>query len=262
MKYYIIGSRLMKSLFPDNERIQKRCKDTADWDFLVEEMPTKEERAKFERDYGTKIEFHVIPTLWPFFENPFHQFIMRDILFTLKASHVPWDKIHKAKTFHDLFLMSEEGCGIIEDLFYQLHQFWTEKFGQKWRADFTQESEEFFDDAVSRENLHDELHKSVAKFHQPAFKFLQEPGQTTVWVDPEKFWNADEEIRQRVVIEEAQALALERDVIPGRCKSKHISYINKVKDLVDRLAPLWMTIYIINNLSYFFKFQEDYGKQF
>jgi hypothetical protein len=58
------------------------------------------------------------------------------------------------------------------------------------------------------------LHKQVAYYDKPAFRFVQEPNQTTVWVCPDKFWAVSEHIRQRVIIEEAQTLALERHILP------------------------------------------------
>lgn len=266
MQHFLIGSRLFVRLFPDNPKIAKRVKDNTDYDVLVENEPTPEMVTYFKELYGTRTELHWIPILWNvlskdvFFDDPFYdKKLYKNVYFTLKASHVPFDKVHKDKTFFDLFLMADEGCVIIEPLFYELHDFWTQKFGDKWRADFTKESSEFFDDAVSRENVHDELHESVKFYDVPAFKFLQEPDQTTVWVCPEKFKSTTEHIRQRVVIEEAQTLALERFILTGIIKNKKIAYQKCLKGLVDRLAPLWMIIYIINNLNFFLNYEEDYG---
>jgi hypothetical protein len=262
MTHFIIGSRLFKTLFPDNERIQKRCKETADYDVLVESEPSDEVVKYFKEMYGNKTEVHCIPPIWEYMiARKYGNLIITDVYFTLKASHVYFHKQHFEKTIFDLYLMAQEGCVIIEPLFWELYEFWKDKFGEPWRADFEQESSDFFDDAVSRENLHDELHKSVAHpdYGHPAFKFLQEPDQTTVWVSPEKFKNTTEHIRRRVIIEEAQALSLERDLLTGKIKNKTIAYQKWIKALVQRLAPLWMTIYIIDNLNYFLDYQEDYG---
>jgi hypothetical protein len=142
-----------------------------------------------------------------------------------------------------------------------LTQWWKDTLSTaktKWRADFEKESSEFFDDAVSRENVHDELHKRVAFYDQPAFKFLQEPDQTTVYVSPEKFWQVSEHIRQRVIIEEAQTLALERELLPKISNNPHVAYVKFIEGLVDRLAPEWMIPYIVNNLHYFLTFKEKF----
>jgi hypothetical protein len=257
---------MFKELFPDNERIQKRCKPCADFDVLVQHEPSPGTIKYFKDIYGNKTEVTCIPPIWKYFQftERFSPNYVKDVYFTLKGSHVYFHKVHFKKTMYDLYLMSHEGCQIIEPLFYELYEFWKEKFGEPWRADFTMESEEFFDDAVSRENVHDELHQSVAHpdYGHPAFKFLQEPGQTTVWVCPEKFKNTTEHIRQRVVIEEAQTLAMERFLLPKTIENKNIAYIKMVEALVQRLAPLWMTIYIINNLNYFLNYREDYGKTY
>lgn len=267
MNHYIIGSRWFKQLFPDNLKVQKRCKDNADYDVLVETEPSKQDIKYFKDLYGTKTEVHCIEPLWEYIklnesfdEGWVDVNTLQNIYFTLKTSHVSFHRIHSKKTFYDLFLMSEEGCQIIEPLFYELHKIWSDKFGEPWRADFTKESSDFFDDAVSRENVHDELHELVAYYDHPAFKFLQEPDQTTVWVCPEKFKNTTEHIRQRVVIEEAQTLALERFILPNILPHKQIAYTKMIEALVDRLAPLWMTVYILNNFYYFLTYKEDYGR--
>lgn len=266
MNHYIIGSRWFKELFPNNPKIQDRCKDNADYDVLIETEPNQQDIEYFKNLYGVRTEVHCIEPLWEYiklnesFENGWvENNTLQNIYFTLKASHVSFHKVHSRKTFYDLFLMSGEGCKIIEPLFYDLHKYWSDKFGEPWRADFTKESSDFFDDAVSRETLHDELHKSVAYYDQPAFKFLQEPDQPTVWVCPDKFKQVSEHIRQRVVIEEAQTLALERFILTRKLPHLQIAYIRMVEALVDRLAPLWMTIYIINNLHYFLTFNENYA---
>lgn len=258
MKYFFIGSRLFKRLFPLNEKIQKRCKDSADWDVCVNRVLTSEEvnTLKITLDQQ-RVEIHYNPILFDYLEKNEN---LENVYFTLKASHVQFDTIHQKKTFYDLFLMSEAGCTIIEPLFWDLTQWWKDTLSTaktKWRADFEKESSEFFDDAVSRENVHDELHKRVAYYDQPAFKFLQEPDQTTVYVSPEKFWQVTEHIRQRVIIEEAQTLALERLLLPKVMTNPHVAYTKFVEGLVDRLAPEWMIPYIINNLHYFLTFKDD-----
>lgn len=278
MKYYIIGSRFIQTLFPNDPKLSKRVKTDSDIDLLIQFNtvgdPTTKEYFKGLFPNETKIDLHYIPEIWDAFSyiqktprviNDMSNtlYLLRNIMFTLKASHVAYDKGQRQeKTFFDLFHMSRNGCEIIDDLFYALYDRWEKERGPKWRADFTKESADFFDDAVSRENIHDELHKSVAFYDQPAFKFLQTPEQTTVWVCPDKFWEVDEHIRQRVVIEEAETLALERFLLPNLMKNKKLAYQKMVKALVDRLAPLWMAIYIINNLDYFLNFNENYGTEF
>ena len=266
MKHFIIGSRLFKTLFPDNERIQNRCKETADYDVLVEAEPSDEVVKYFKQLYGNKTEVHCIPSLWNilstdvFFDDPFFdKKLYQNVYFTLKASHVYFHRQHFEKTIFDLYLMSSEGCVIIEPLFYELYEFWVQKFGEPWRPDFTKTSEEFFNDAVSRENVHDELHQLVSFFPEPAFKQLQEPNQETVYVCPKKWAALDDFTKKRIIIEEAEVLALERDLIPGHMKNKTIAYQKWLKAEIHRIIPLWMSIYVIDNLFFFLNFTEDYG---
>lgn len=261
MKHFIIGSRLFKTLFPDNERVQKRCKETADYDVLVESEPLDEVVKYFKEMYGTKTEVHCIPSLWAILidEAQSGTQYLKNVYFTLKASHVYFHRQHFEKTIFDLYLMSGEGCVIIEPLFYELYDFWVKKFGEPWRPDFTKTSEEFFNDAVSRENVHDELHQLVSFFPEPAFKQLQEPNQDTVYVCPQKWAALDDFTKKRIIIEEAEVLALERDLIPGNMKNKQVAYQKWLKAEIDRIIPLWMSIYVIDNLFFFLNFNEDYG---
>ncbi len=249
IQHYIIGSRLLKTLFPANHKVQQRCKDTADYDVLIDHEPTQQDKEYFKTMYGNKTECHCIPPLW----NCVNHLVVSDdvfknVLFTLKSSHVSFDKVHKKKTFYDIWLMSSEGCTVIEPLFYELHEFWTKKFGEKWRADFTKESSDFFNDAVSRENVHDDLHELVKKYDKPAFKYLQDEGQTTVYVCPEKFKNLTFDMQKQVIIEEAQVLAIEREFLNhDGIKNQYIAYSKWLEAMVDRIAPLWQIPFICNN---------------
>lgn len=260
MKHFIIGSRLMVQLFPDNQRIQKRLKPNADYDILIDHEPTSEDKKYFKDLYGPKTECHYIPILWHFLSvQEIGVWDMKNVYFTLKCSHVAFDKVHKKKTFYDIWLMSQDGCKIMESLFYDLYNFWTEKFGEKWRADFTQESADFFDDAVSRENVHDELHETVKIFDKPAFRFLQDEGQTTVYVCPKKFNDLPFEKQVAVIIEEARVLAIERELTTKNgIKSQYIAYLKWLEAMVDRIAPLWQVPFILNNFYYFTTLKQKY----
>lgn len=268
-----IGSKLFAHLFPDNPKIQKRCSGNKDVDILLFRDPggaAPSIKEYYKGLFGNKIELHYIPLISDYFktlvpglpkiadhDDPYRT-TLRNMFFTLKASHLPWDTVHKNKTIYDLFLMSEENCKIDETLLHKLLNYWEQTKGSKWRADFTKESADFFDDAVSRENIHDELHERVKHFDKPAFKYLQEPDQTTVWVCPEKFKAASEDLRRYVVIEEAQTLALERLLIPGIKTVPFLAYSEFIGALCQRLAPIWMVPYIIENLKYFLTYKENF----
>jgi hypothetical protein len=260
MKYFYIGSRALDLILPDEILIRKNIADR-DHDILVHSSVDKTEaKLRFKQKFGDKVEIHQCDILWHALDEARTIQRIVDILFTLKVSHVMFHKHHKDKTLHDIVLLCEFGK-IDEELFFNLYEYWCTLFGTPWRADFTKESSDFFNDAVSREHQHDELHLTVAKFPQPAFKYLQNPDQTTVWVCPDKFRNADDDLKRQVIIEEAQVLALERDIIPGRCKHPQLSYIKKVYDLIDRLAPLWMIPYIAQNLKFFITHKQNYYDQ-
>lgn len=251
--YILIGSHLMISLF-EGDKISKRVKKNSDVDILVREDFVD---VDYEEMFGTKkVDVHRDTFLYELLSK---RGIDKDTFFTLKASHVYFDKEHFDKTIYDLFLMSAEGCVVDKELHQILYDHWLLKFGEKWRADFTKEVDEFFDDAITREFNHDALHKAFAKFGEPAFYMLQEPDQTTVYVCPTKFENLEEKYKRAVIIEEAQVLSIERFYEQGLFKNNsYIPYTKMIGALIQRLAPLWMTIYIINNLDYFLKYKENY----
>lgn len=257
-------------------KLQKRVNKNSDIDLLIlDSSVTDIEIDEYIDNFlinwrGCKIEKHYIEPLVKYLEQ--HKLLRGDgrydkdfknVLFTLKASHVSWDDKHQKKTFYDLYLMSYFGAKIIPELYFDLVKFWENKFGYKpWRADFTMESKDFFNDAVSREELHDNVHWKVKKFDKPAYMYLQEEGQTTVYVDEKKFWEVDEEVRRAVIIEEAQALAIERIIEPGKRIPARAAYRLFIEGLVERLSPQWMVPYIVNNFHYFIDYEEDYVKKF
>lgn len=65
-QHFIIGSRWMKKLFPNNDKIQRRCKPDADYDVLVNTEPYAELKNDFKKVYGSKTELHYIPELWSY----------------------------------------------------------------------------------------------------------------------------------------------------------------------------------------------------
>lgn len=258
--HVLIGSKAISNAFDGTDYGFDRYKEKSDVDVLLREWPENKFRARqfFKDFYETlKVDLHVIPPLWTAIEDAVDS--SRNILFTLKASHLTYDPPRtEPKTVYDLINMSKLGCKINNRLFIQLYYHWMKQFGRKWRADFTEEADSFFDNAINTDIDHDFLHETFKKYDQPAFRYVQEPGQTTVWVDPFKFTKVGVEKRNAVIIEEAQVLAIERFHMQGSEVNQHIAFRKMIVALVKRLAPLWMVPYILNNFHYFMIYQEDY----
>ena len=249
MDHYLIGSRLWKELYPNSNR----CKPNSDWDILVEKEIDKK---YFENLYKSKkIELHAIPPLWDYLKS---NSIDGNMLFTLKASHVFWSEHWFEKTLNDLFLLKERGCFLNRALFQNLYVFWENKFGPIKYPNFKLSTEEFFQDYVIRKVSHDELHNSVKKFEWPAYKYAQKPNQTTVEIHENIFLLLKPEIQKRIVIEEAQVLGIERLLLTNKTQNIHIAYLEGLKLLIKRLAPLWLAVYIIENIYEFLSYREDY----
>lgn len=304
-KLEIIGSTLMYDLFwyecnyngdgnggvsRFHEKLfQKRCNSIKDLDILVMDYDLDSTNIQMKakqfllanftgNTQHLNIEYHRIEPLSRFIKSNFpfgldgyskkyeeKDTLKKNMYFTLKASHVSWDTVHKKKTFLDLYLMSKNaGCQLIPELYNELLVFWKNKFGKVWRADFTKEADDFFDDYVNKYIPHDHLHEFMISdnLDKSAFKYLQEPAQTTVYVDPIKFDQSIDYLKQRVIIEEAQVLALERRLLTNPEYSQRLAYEEFIEGLVDRLSPSWMTVYILNNFSFFIDYREDYFKKF
>jgi hypothetical protein len=303
-KLEVIGSALMYDLFwydcnyngdgnggvpRFHEKLfQQRCNSIEDLDVLIMDDTLDFDTIRnYSQSYisnnlnvgkaGINIEYHKIEPLARFIKSNFPnglevrsnygrtEDLKKNMYFTLKASHVSWDTVHKKKTFLDLYLMSKNaGCQLIPELYHELLEFWESKFGKVWRADFTKEADDFFDDYVNKYIPHDDLHTFMISdnLDKPAFKYLQEPTQTTVYVDPIKFDQSTDYLKHRVIIEEAQVLALERRLLTNPEYSQRLAYEEFIEGLVDRLSPLWMTMYILNNFSFFIDYREDYFQKF
>lgn len=138
-----------------------------------------------------------------------------DELYTIKLSHSYWELQNNSwrKHMHDLVILRDAGATVIQPLHDLLYGVWERKHGKK-RVDLTQESDEFFSDAVRRRYDHDSLHRSVAYSERPLYEEVLKAG-ASVQMDMKKVWAMPFDLQIKLFREEVYVTALERIIIPS-----------------------------------------------
>jgi hypothetical protein len=220
---YLIGSRAIKSLFPDFTREPK------DYDYLVEtKQPTKREGDLVE-------EYHVNPVLYNYVSQ---NGINADVLYTLKVSHIFWD-IFWAKHMFDIVFLKEHGAKLIRPLFDELYEYWNQFHGKNQRSDLTMSAESFFDNALTKYD-HDVLHTYINPT-PTYFKVLKDGAE--VEVSEDKFNLLSDEDKMQLVREEVYVMAFERLFN----RDYRVAYNWMLKKFIMNHAPLYEALFIIDN---------------
>lgn len=139
-----------------------------------------------------------------------------DELYTIKHSHAYWELRNGSwnKHMYDLLELKRRGAQLIPEWHDLLYKVWEDLHGKKV-VDLTQESEEFFTDAVKRTYDHDSLHLSVAYTPgKPIYEECLKDGKS-VEMDMAKVWAMPHDRIVQMFREEVYVTALERLVIPS-----------------------------------------------
>jgi hypothetical protein len=149
---------------------------------------------------------------WP---DGTHRYARLEELYTIKLSHSYWELRNGSwnKHMHDLTVLQEAGARVIQPLHDLLYRAWERRHGKK-KVNLTEESTEFFSDAVVRKYDHDSLHESVAYGERPIYEECLKDGRS-VLMDMRKVWAMPFERQVQLFREEIYVTALERKVIPS-----------------------------------------------
>ncbi len=213
----VIGSTAIKHHFPDFKREPK------DIDYLVNIK-------SMWKSVAGKEEYHENPVLWNYVGT--EKYLDKDLLYTLKASHLFWD-IKWDKHIYDIQFMKEKGCVLNIELFYKLYDYWNGYHSKNKRSDLKMTSSAFFNNAIKCPYEHDFLHTLLVD--TPTFTKILKDGED-VEVSEEKL---------SLVREEVYVMAYER--LAGRHFRAAYSWMLK-KFLISH-APLWESIFIIENYT-------------
>jgi hypothetical protein len=106
--------------------------------------------------------------------------------------------------------------------------------------------DDFFDDAVDKIYIHDDIHAVVAFGDEPMFRKIQK-SETMVhcFFDMWQYLPYSDQVH--CVQEEAMVIALERFIIPGRIKSQRVAYLKALEKICTTLTSGWFRDFAIDN---------------
>lgn len=180
-------------------------------------------------------------------------------LYTIKVSHSYWELRNGSwnKHMYDIVAMKRAGAELDLELHNLLYAIWEDRYGRKV-VDLSQESDEFFTDAVGRRYVHDSLHASVAYGDHPLYESVLRDGHS-VAMDMGKLRALPFEDQVRLFREEVYVTALERLVIPnGYRYSSSAAYAWALRRTVTSLTKGWSARFLVENFDVFRRPDVDY----
>ncbi len=219
----LIGSQAIKNHFPDFSRKPK------DLDYIITNSPEPNTKSTREIEYLHN----------PVFDGYPHKMLLPNDLYTLKISHLFWD-INWDKHMFDVQFLKSKGCELDMVLFYKLYTNWNVEHGKNVRSDLNMSATDFFDNAVSCEYDHDDIHLLINP--NPIYKKIHKDGEE-VDVDSDKFELLSFEDKCDLVREEVYVMAWERF---KHMPYKH-AYSRMLKKFIMNHAPMWEALFIIEN---------------
>ncbi|WP_445177121.1 DUF7275 domain-containing protein [Rhodococcus erythropolis] len=180
-------------------------------------------------------------------------------LYTIKVSHSYWELRNGSwnKHMYDIVAMKRAGAELDLELHNLLYAIWEDRYGRKV-VDLSQESDEFFTDAVGRRYVHDTLHESVAYGDRPLYESVLRDGHS-VAMDMGKLRALPFEDQVRLFREEIYVTALERQLIPnGYRYSPSAAYAWALRRTVTSLTKGWSARFLVENFDVFRRPDVDY----
>lgn len=248
VKKVLIGSKAIKHWYPDFKR---EPKDT-DYAILDFKSPTKT------LVKSLSIEYLSIPPLINLYNN--NDIVSPNHLYTLKLSHIFWDR-YQDKHLFDITFLRNKGCIIDELLFKELYEHWNLLLGENRRVDYDKPNDTFFsEDAVKRPIDHDELH--LVMNPNPLYMLIKDD-QSRANINKDLFFALDKNTQLELCREEAYVLALERFYSTGK-EDLHwrIAYSKMLRGMIMRMSPLWFGRYVAVNYAELCKPTFNYLKKF
>ncbi len=233
-KSILIGSAAAQKWFPDF----RKPKDT---DYLVNGNWSQTMTRQFEFHDARKGE----GLTW-IYENS-DGVASPEVLYTLKLSHSFWN-INWEKTVHDIAYFQAKGIQYDPALLKLLYKDWTKIHGAK-RAYLNKSNEEFFKDGVTRQYVHDDIHRAVAYYDKPLFEVLKVDSNSAN-LSKNLFTKLPQSDKIKLCREELYVTALERFLIPKALRgSKLAAYRGACRLLVTSMTKGWFPEFIMLNWS-------------
>lgn len=223
----IFGSVAIKHWFPD-------FREPKDLDVMSPESKME----KGEQNYWIP-EFEELIK-----NNKDDKYLDPDFLLAVKQSHLGWN-IHWEKTRDDVLFLKSKGCKCDPKLYFKLVKAWTKVHGIRWATLKGKDSKTFFEDAVKRKYIHDDIHKAVAVYDEPLYEKLLTEGVSCGGFDSLSF-----EDKLLLVKEEVWVTALERFHIPSNFTCGHLSaYSKSFKKLATTMSSGKFKFFILDSID-------------
>lgn len=227
----IIGSHAMSAWFPDFKRTPKDLDVISKTSHMTKEV----------QHYWVDSFQYILDN------NKSNIYIDPNFLLTLKMSHAGWD-IHWQKTMSDILFLKNKGCVVDKPLYYSLVKDWIGVHGKKWASLKNKTSTTFFEDAVTRKYVHDDIHEAVAVYDKPLYEKLIVEGVNCSQSGFDKL-RFDDKIL--LVKEEVWVTALERYHIPSDFTCGHAAaYGQSLKKLATTMSSGWFKFFILDNFQH------------
>jgi len=235
----IIGSVALKHWFPDFNREPK------DLDIAIEGETYSQLDCQ-----GNRIEYLKNPIIVKYSKG--QEYLVPELLLTLKMSHLPWD-IFWAKNMWDTQFLLSKGVKYDKDIFFELYDYWNTVHEPNKRSDLTMQKEEFFDNAL-KEFDHDHLHTLLNP--NPTYIGMLKEG-CTVELDPEKFAQSSIIDKKNLIYEETAIMAFERYRKKGY---KHAYSIMIKQYLMNHVPFSYGFLFLVENWIELHKAPYDFVK--
>lgn len=109
-----------------------------------------------------------------------------------------------------------------------------------------QSNDSFFDDAVDKVYVHDDIHEVVAFYDAPIYTRLKHDEGLAFCV--QDLWDQlSHGDKVKCVQEEAMVIALERFIIPKRLKSSRMAFLKALEKICTTLTSGWFRDFAIDN---------------
>ena len=182
------------------------------------------------------------------------EYLEPDLLLTTKASHCNWN-VHWEKTMGDIMFLKEKGHSIHTPLYKKLVKGWRKIHGKESAPLKGKTSETFFEDAVGRHYVHDDIHEAIAYYDKPLYlRTLTDPESGSVMCSEEKFNQLSHKDKLLMCREEIIVTALERWIVPDMVAgnppySAGRAYNDSLKKFVTTMSSGWMSLFLIDNFK-------------
>jgi hypothetical protein len=164
-------------------------------------------------------------------------------ILNLKASHIFWTVRSRKKHIFDIEFLLNKGFKIDEEMFYKLYDHWAKLYGKRSQSDQDKNQEDFFDDYLTREVHHDQVHLWINP--TPVYKKIL-VGDGSVNICESKFSKLTNEEQLDVVREEVYVLSFEREK-NGKTTSPGLIYRTNLIYFIGHLAPTWLALFAMSN---------------